>query len=156
FARPAFYCHETAESCAEGRRATCLRQSRSRSRLLDQRDPTARDGLCRAGRARLREDGGCLEGEAAQKSCDWVTIPSSQHHPWSGRSAILCAAGELVPALEQVVDGLDHAGGARQLGALLTQLGRQLGQQRRAPLPTDGQPLVGGKSVDVAFGSRTA
>jgi hypothetical protein len=58
-------------------------------------------------------------------------------------SSVMDKAGEALPSVEQIVDRLDHVGGAREPGAFRLQPSLKTAQQRRASLLANPQPLFG-------------
>ncbi len=80
------------------------------------------------------------ERDAAQRALGGVVAEAD--------AAVIEAAGEGGPALEDVVHGLGQVVPARKLGALLGHPDLQVVEQRRAELAAHGQPLSGAVAVD--------
>jgi len=66
-------------------------------------------------------------------------------------AAVVEEAGERVPTLEHVVHRLGDIVAARELGALLTHPGFQIGDQRRAQLLADGPAPFGALAIDASL-----
>jgi hypothetical protein len=107
-------------------------------------DEREHDGGTRGTAVRTGEQP-CLSSKSQAAQCSFRRIVR-QADP-----AILREAGEVAPALEQVIDRLDHGGGAREPGPLRVQPGLQVGEKRRAPLLADRQALGGAEAVDLAL-----